>query len=509
MGRAGNSRGPRLRTGRQRAGASVSAATCVCCTSRRRTAWLALGFDVQPGASHRSLARPRKQDDQRGPYLSSLIANQNHESVGAWEIAAEGARLSPEPADQIAEDEVPEPVLDRSRCSRPITTRRSADDEFVAVACGSRSDERCTHCANVYFRDTMEIAAAGIDAADDESQFFWITATGPSYGPLHEVPQAMHGSALCACGVEHCEERDRDLVGVPLAEDEYDYAGQALFNGHVRALVKSVRRSLKRDESAFAMLHVLDLQARGALHLHALLRCPGDSGLTAETIESAFARRGIKTREGTAIAFADVVVHDLVSEAQGPGEILDPPELAATVRQSARNTAAYMAGALRRLTPDRRGRASSHWSRLGEAANTSPCSDCEPTTGHCAGYHHTHWGVPRQVSGKTDGWSVGGLTRKRLHEQRREFAARAAQGSEPAPCRTWRSLFNSTVRELPSAMTVDPFAHEQLTNRSELSARRGQTVESSVRRGRRDRGFSEARWHRLRESGRFRSDRPP
>jgi len=127
---------------------------------------------------------------------------------------------------------------------------------------------------------------------------------GPSFGPVHTIKnrgecvghsrttRSISGE-LCAhgrpriCGVRH-EETSSEL-GRPLCSECFDYEGAILWNAHSSKLwnntIQVIRRSLaeagglgQRNLKSAAQVHYLkvaELQRRGLVHFHIVLRADG------------------------------------------------------------------------------------------------------------------------------------------------------------------------------------------------------------------------------------------
>jgi len=137
-----------------------------------------------------------------------------------------------------------------------------------------------------------------VSVADNPLVF--ATFTAPSFGKVHgrrDGVQRCHphtrGSGVCAHGRPRtCALRHHDgdeLVGRPLCGDCYDYASQLVWQWWAPALWRrftiALRRSLAKDLGVAATglttvatvqyAKVSELQARGAVHYHALIRLDG------------------------------------------------------------------------------------------------------------------------------------------------------------------------------------------------------------------------------------------
>lgn len=166
----------------------------------------------------------------------------------------------------------------------------------LRLACGNRRATRCPSCAWTYAGDTYHLIRAGL-AGDDrrdipatvrEHPRVFATLTAPSFGPVHNRPDANGGK--CRCGTHHAP--DATELGTALSPDTYDYAGAVLFNNHAGQLWQRFTTRLRRELATRAGLprrelpahlrlsfgKVAEFQKRGAVHFHAVVRLDGPDG---------------------------------------------------------------------------------------------------------------------------------------------------------------------------------------------------------------------------------------
>ncbi len=193
------------------------------------------------------------------------------------------------------------------------STRSQAPD-FVLVACGNRRESRCPPCSERYRRDAYFLVAAGL--AGDERRgvslevashpLVFATFTAPSFGAVHRrVVDAIRGVRRCRVSGEpdeckhgistQCFERhaaDDTRIGQALCPACYDYEAAALWNANLGALWRRTITYLPRELAALSGLSVAALrgqvrvayakvaefQARGAVHVHAVIRLDGPDG---------------------------------------------------------------------------------------------------------------------------------------------------------------------------------------------------------------------------------------
>ena len=197
-----------------------------------------------------------------------------------------------------------------------VVAQRSTRAEapgFVLVACGNRRESRCPPCSERYRRDAYFLVAAGL--AGNEARgvsvsvashpLVFATFTAPSFGAVHrrvrdgtKVRQCRPGGPTepCVHGLSprcldrHVESDPR--TGQALCSDCYDYEAAALWNASLGALWRRTITYLPRELAALSRLSVAALrgqvriayakvaefQARGAVHVHAVIRLDGPDG---------------------------------------------------------------------------------------------------------------------------------------------------------------------------------------------------------------------------------------
>jgi hypothetical protein len=215
-----------------------------------------------------------------------------------------------------------------------VLARRSTRSQapgFVLVACGNRRASRCPPCSERYRRDAYFLVAAGL--AGDEARgvsssvashpLVFATFTAPSFGAVHRRVVDAGGVRPCRPGgiatCEHslslnCLERHAEndpRIGQALCSACYDYEAAALWNASLGALWRRTITYLPRELAALsgcsvsalrsqarvAYAKVAEFQARGSVHVHAVIRLDGPDGpdtaptggATAERLVSRFA----------------------------------------------------------------------------------------------------------------------------------------------------------------------------------------------------------------------------
>lgn len=238
-------------------------------------------------------------------------------------------------------------------------------DAAIYKACGNRRHSICPSCAATYQADAFQLLRAGIvggkgipDSVTRHPAVF-ATFTAPSFGTVHTRYAKKHtcrDRRRCDCRPEPCHARrqvgtcehgvaavcwtrhdDTDpLLGQPLCLDCYDYDHQAvwnLFTGHLWHRTKqAAERYLARlcKQRGIARVPVVspttgrvmmkppvrlshgkaaEMQRRGAVHFHALVRLDGlnptdpaavvppPAGLTVDDLEAALRHAATVTQE--------------------------------------------------------------------------------------------------------------------------------------------------------------------------------------------------------------------
>jgi hypothetical protein len=181
-------------------------------------------------------------------------------------------------------------------------------DGVIYKACGNRRATVCPSCSDTYRRDAFHIVLGGlvggkgVPATVAEHPAVFATFTAPGFGPVHTRPTNDAGMAKrcrprrkpvrCQHGVDiRCalihEEGDKQL-GQPFCLDCYDYRHQAVFNGFSSELWRRTRIGIDRhigaickargiDPKTVAVSYgkVVEMQRRGVVHLHAIIRLDG------------------------------------------------------------------------------------------------------------------------------------------------------------------------------------------------------------------------------------------
>lgn len=296
-------------------------------------------------------------------------------------------------------------------CANPVRTALG-----VWVRCSSRRKLRCEGCASLYHGDWSAIGRSGIVGADaSRFRFFFLTLTAPSFGRVHRVPRRSETKGQrCWCGVTHAAD-EAGLRGVPLDASTYDYDGQARWNRDAGALWSNTVHRLRDRWPSLEFFMAREWQARGVLHVHALLRLELGERASADAV-----------RERAASAVAASKVDGALVEWGQEGTDCQPIR----ADGDAQRRAWYIAKALNYTLKDVASDAAelplavwAHQVRLADAARRMRCSrECAGES--CGNRSHRNFGARGHVvsaSRRTKtraGWSFTGLTRTKLRRAR-------------------------------------------------------------------------------------------
>jgi hypothetical protein len=182
-------------------------------------------------------------------------------------------------------------------------------DGVTYVRCGDRRAQRCESCSREYKGDAWHLLAAGLAGNDDKGvpatvtghPAVFATLTAPSFGPVHgrrrgglcrprrDRPVCPHGRPLY-CLARH--DHDDPRLGDPLCVDCYRYGDHVLWQWHAPELWRRYTLLLRaalarrvgltvtrfRDLARLSYTKVVEFQARGVIHVHAVIRLDGPDG---------------------------------------------------------------------------------------------------------------------------------------------------------------------------------------------------------------------------------------
>lgn len=327
-----------------------------------------------------------------------------------------------------------ERTIAESVCIRPLRVAVTPGAPPVFARCHTRLAHVCPSCSRLYAGDWKKIIRSGLlptpdgttTAADFEGEdVLFLTLTAPSFGRVHRVPKPgleltpARPVRTCGCGHRHTWEADRGLAGVPLDPDNYKYKDQVRWNYALGKLWNATLAGLRRVAQDFAFAVVREWQARGVLHLHAILRVP--AGLS-PLLVARTAQRSTATIRGSRYVWGREVqcttIADSATRARKVGY------LAKAVGYSAKSFGESLVDD-ELSTPAYRG----HIKRLDRVAQRLRCPRC-PTFGPgvCRSAVHSSLGAHGSVvsvsrgTKEARGWSLPGYTRRGLREQRRQWA---------------------------------------------------------------------------------------
>jgi hypothetical protein len=189
--------------------------------------------------------------------------------------------------------------------ARTVLDTAELPNGVLLKACGTRRAARCPPCAEVYRADAYQLLRAGLAGGKGVPETvaqhprLFVTFTAPSFGPVHSSRvrrgrvQRCHpapADARCRhgrprrCAVRHLP--GDPALGAPLCIGCYDYQRAVVWNALAPALWKRTTIYLRRALARLAGLSaaeagrrvrpayvkVAEYQARGAVHLHAVIR---------------------------------------------------------------------------------------------------------------------------------------------------------------------------------------------------------------------------------------------
>jgi hypothetical protein len=189
--------------------------------------------------------------------------------------------------------------------ARTVIDSTDQPDGVLLTACGTRRAARCPPCAEVYRADAYQLLRAGLAGGKGIPESIaghprlFVTFTAPSFGPVHSSRvrrgrvqrcQPARPEAPCPHGrPRRCTARHLPgdpILGMPICGNCYDYQRAVVWNALAHQLWKRttiyLRRALARVAGLSvaeagrrvrpAYVKVAEYQARGAVHLHAIIR---------------------------------------------------------------------------------------------------------------------------------------------------------------------------------------------------------------------------------------------
>lgn len=190
---------------------------------------------------------------------------------------------------------------------RSLLDTGSEPGGVLLVSCRNRRATVCPACSDIYRGDAWQLIAAGLRGGKGVPRAvaghprLFVTLTAPSFGPVHSRREVAGEVRRCRprrsgdCehdqprGCRHRHVRGAPMLGQPLCAECFDYPGAVLWNAHTGALwnrtIIGLRRALARlaavrvrdlgEVARVSFIKVVEYQARGVVHLHAVVRLDG------------------------------------------------------------------------------------------------------------------------------------------------------------------------------------------------------------------------------------------
>ena len=174
-------------------------------------------------------------------------------------------------------------------------TTHDLPDAVIYKPCGNRRATVCPSCAQTYRADTYQLIHAGISGGKGIPEtvrahpFAFVTLTAPSFGSVHSAraknghprpcrprrtPQTCPHGVQLACREIHGE--GDPAKGRPFCLDCYDHDHQVVFNvlaGELwRRTTATLAKHLRQLGARASFGKVAEMQARGVVHFHAIIR---------------------------------------------------------------------------------------------------------------------------------------------------------------------------------------------------------------------------------------------
>jgi hypothetical protein len=330
----------------------------------------------------------------------------------------------------------------RDTCSRPRKIRK-ADGTEVYVRCQSKKASQCVACAMLFATDQKRLIGSGCNESErdgitaemlSEFDFYFVTLTAPSFGGTHRVPKSKDSKAVeCRCGTVH--EYGSELRGTPTGTS-YRYSAQTRWN---QATSELFRRTIRYTTELLPDLEFSfsrEWQVRGALHFHGIIRVPAsyDEGMTWSALQQ------MRTYSYGEFAWGKEMDVQRIAGDSAVGSVRYMSKVVAyTAKQQ---------GDVGVISEVRQ----AHYGLLDKHAARLICSSrgCKGD-GTCMGLAHRSFGYAGQLITRSKGWSLAGLTRSTLMEERRQFAEqnsnnKAHQSALDVLAKAWVSDIRADVR---------------------------------------------------------------
>src|SRR6478752_2027781 len=194
-----------------------------------------------------------------------------------------------------------------------LFSTRTEPDHALLIRCGDRRGSVCPPCSREYKGDVWHLLHAGTAGGTKgvpeqvaSHPMWFLTVTGPGFGPVHGVTcgrgragrsasggRTGRAGDLCvhgrgrACPLSHSD--DDPQLGEPICSDCYQYLAAVAFNWRSPELWRRFMIALRRrlaaglglSEAAFgrelrvSYAKVAEFQKRGIVHFHAIIRLDG------------------------------------------------------------------------------------------------------------------------------------------------------------------------------------------------------------------------------------------
>ena len=174
----------------------------------------------------------------------------------------------------------------------------------LRIACRDRRRVVCPACSYLYQGDAWFLTVLGLRGGDEvnsavsERPRLFVTLTAPSFGRVHN--ERCHEFANVRSRPERCRHGRSTLcpgyhieghtdLGSPICHECFDYPGAILWNAHLSRLWNRTTIELRRavaaagavphrrlgDVARINFIKVAELQRRGLVHLHIVVRADG------------------------------------------------------------------------------------------------------------------------------------------------------------------------------------------------------------------------------------------
>lgn len=313
-------------------------------------------------------------------------------------------------------------LLDEARrrlCVSPFKVTNPEDGTPIEVRCMSRDPRICQGCAdlNRYYNKRLIGSGCNVSEADSITsemligyEFYFVTLTAPSFGKVHTVPsRETSPRRVCSCGQTHDFGDPRK--GTPVDWKRYRYFDQVDWNRASSELFKRTTKYLADDLPDAEWCAAMEWQVRGSIHAHLIVRVPAslDQGQVVRSL-----RRMREYKLGSYVWGREIDVQRLSTEGRENAVRYQSKVVSYTAKWQSQRVESMDLARMDVLL-------SKHAARL-------KCSRQGCSKG-CTGRMHAAKGYSGHLLKMSSGWSLVGLTRQRLNEERRLFAASASQES--------------------------------------------------------------------------------